>query len=83
MRGSAEVTFLSVNNELRFTPLGALTARAGRINDRCRVSCVDWYGNARPIFINRRIFALLGYELVEGTLTTQGRLNERGRVRFL
>jgi Beta propeller domain len=83
VRGSAEVTFLSVSDELRFTPLGALSARAGRINDRCRVSCVDWYGNARPIFINGRVFALLGYELVEGKLTAQGRLNERGRVRFL
>ena len=29
-------------------------------------SCVDWYGNARPIFLGDRMFALLGYELVEG-----------------
>ena len=27
---------------------------------------MDWYGNARPIFIGDRTFALLGYELVEG-----------------
>ena len=34
--------------------------------DRCQASCVDWYGNARPIFLGDRVFALLGYELVEG-----------------
>jgi hypothetical protein len=81
-RGSAEVVFLRVSDALRFTPLGALTARGGRINDRCRVSCVDWYGNARPIFIDGRVLALLGYELVEGALDGD-RLYERARVRFL
>jgi hypothetical protein len=29
---------------------------------------VDWYGNARPLFLRGRIFALLGYEIVEGRL---------------
>ena len=29
---------------------------------------MDWYGNARPIFLRGRVFALLGYELVEGAL---------------
>jgi hypothetical protein len=81
-RGSAEVVFLRVSDGLRFTPLGALAARVGRINDRCRVSCVDWYGNARPIFIDGRVLALLGYEIVEGVLDGD-RLYERRRVRFL
>jgi hypothetical protein len=35
-------------------------------DDKCRASCVDWYGNARPLFVHGRIMALLGYELVEG-----------------
>jgi len=35
-------------------------------DDGCQASCVDWYGNARPIFLRGRVFALLGYELVEG-----------------
>ena len=29
-------------------------------------SCTDWYGNARPIFLRGRVFALMGYDLVEG-----------------
>jgi hypothetical protein len=49
--------------------LGALAARAGRTDDdRCRASCVDWYGNARPLFVDGRVMALMGYEIVEGKL---------------
>ncbi len=54
---------------LSFTALGQLEARPGRrLDDRCKASCVDWYGNARPIFIGDRVLALMGYELVEGRL---------------
>jgi hypothetical protein len=42
---------------------------------------VDWYGNARPLFLRGRIFALLGYEIVEGTLT-DGRMRETRRVNY-
>lgn len=35
----------------------------------CEVSCVDWYGNSRPIFIGDRVFALSGFELIEGAVT--------------
>jgi hypothetical protein len=56
---------------LSFTALGELQARPGRrLDDRCKVSCVDWYGNARPIFLGQRVVALMGYELVEGRLHT-------------
>ena len=46
--------------------LNAADDQAQATNDGCVASCVDWYGNARPIFIGDRVFALLGYELVEG-----------------
>ena len=49
--------------------------------DECLASCVDWYGNARPIFIGERIFALLGDELVEGLLN-DGRIVELRRIDF-
>ncbi len=53
--------------------LGRLEASAqGVRDDGCRVSCVDWYGNARPIFLGDRIFALMGYEIVEGRLEGDG-----------
>lgn len=51
-------------------------------SDGCVASCVDWYGNARPIFIGDRIYGLLGYELVEGEMV-DGRIRERRRVSFM
>jgi hypothetical protein len=40
--------------------------KRSQVNDNCKASCVDWYGNARPIFLRGRMFALMGYEIVEG-----------------
>jgi hypothetical protein len=81
--GSAEVAFLRVDSALKLSPLGALASRARRnLKDNCVVSCVDWYGNARPIFFRGRIFALLGYEIVEGTLEGET-LHEQARIHFL
>ena len=51
-----------------FAPLGTLEAHTSTTEDQCIASCADWYGNARPIFYRGRVFALLGYELVEGRL---------------
>jgi Beta propeller domain len=83
--GSASVLFLR-ERELGFTALGQLRAQPAASNDdACRASCVDWYGNARPIFVGDRIFALLGYELVEGRLSDargSERIEERRRVDF-
>ncbi len=78
---SAAVLFLR-NQSLRLTELGALDSRAeANANDGCRASCVDWYGNSRPIFVNNRVFALMGYEIVEGRLSGN-QLAELQRVSF-
>lgn len=78
-QGSAEVLYLYFDDHV-FTRLGVLESRDdGRVNDRCVMSCVDWYGNARPIFYRGRVFALLGYELVEGVVR-RGRIVEVGRT---
>jgi hypothetical protein len=83
--GSAAVMFVR-QRDLAFTSLGGLQAQGNaQVDDGCKASCVDWYGNARPIFIGRRIFALMGYELVEGRLDGglwRERLEERRRVSF-
>jgi hypothetical protein len=63
---SAGVVFVR-NRASRFQGLGMLRANdASALDDSCQASCVDWYGNSRPVFIEDRVFALLGYELVEG-----------------
>jgi hypothetical protein len=69
------------NTGLDFRELGTLEARATHRDDGCRASCVDWYGNARPLFLRGRVFALLGYELVEGTIKNE-RIVESRRVNF-
>ncbi len=85
LEGSAAVLFLS-HKSLEFNELGALAASTLATNhDGCRASCVDWYGNARPIFAKGRIFALMGYELVEGKIEDKGkaaRIQERTRLSF-
>ena len=80
--GSAEVTFLRVDPTLALADLGALGARPESRDDACRKSCTDWYGNARPIFYRGRVFALMGYELVEGALSGDA-VHEASRVGFL
>lgn len=79
--GSASVVFLK-NDALALRELGELQAQAGVTPaDGCRASCVDWYGNARPLFLRGRIFGLLGYEIVEGRLAGD-RLLDHGRLSF-
>ena len=78
---SASVLYVR-NQSLNFSEIGTLDARAGAdSNDGCRASCVDWYGNSRPLFIRSRVLALMGYELVEGRLDADGIVETR-RVNF-
>ena len=78
---SAAVLFLR-NQSLRLTELGALDSQPGAgTNDACRASCVDWYGNSRPLFVNNRVFALMGYEIVEGRVSGN-QIAEVQRVSF-
>ncbi len=77
----SSIAFLRRDNR-SLSPAGELVARTESAkDDNCIASCVDWYGNARPIFMGERIFALMGYELVEGSMQ-RGRINERRRVSF-
>jgi hypothetical protein len=78
---SAAMTFRR-RQDRRFRPLGERPAHdEGAVDDGCVAAFVDWYGNARPIFLRGRVFALLGYELVEG-VERPGAIREVGRVDF-
>jgi hypothetical protein len=80
---AAGVLFLRLRKD-DFEEVGLLSGEAESTDeddDGCQASCVDWYGNSRPIFIRGRVFGLLGYELVEGRI--QGnRIVEGRRVDF-
>jgi len=79
--GSAAILFLR-NSSLHFEELGELGAESDKaVDDKCRASCVDWYGNSRPLFVRGRVLALLGYEIVEGSLK-DGRILETRRVNY-
>ena len=78
---SAAILFLR-NDSLQFREVGELGSQPEKaVDDRCRASCIDWYGNARPLFLRGRVFALLGYEIVEGTIDN-GRMHELRRINY-
>jgi len=78
---SAAIVFLK-NDALHFEELGQLDAQPENAkDDGCRASCVDWYGNSQPLFLRGRILALLGYEMVEGTVE-RGQIREMRRVNY-
>lgn len=80
-REAASVVFVR-RNAGKFTLLGDLPSHPQDArDDGCEASCVDWYGNSRPIFFGTRTFALMGYELVEGVLGERD-VAEKGRVNF-
>lgn len=78
---SSDVSFLTVDADGKLTSVGALIANPDAADSAytCEVSCIDWYGNSRPIFIAGRVFALSGTELIEGAITA-GQIEEKGRV---
>lgn len=81
LKSSAAILFLR-NEARQFREVGELEAQSEKaVDDKCKASCVDWYGNARPIFLRNRVFALLGYELVEGKVDN-GRLTELRRINY-
>ncbi len=46
---------------------------------KCEVSCIDWYGNSRPVFLAGRIFGLMGTHLVEARID-RGKIREVARI---
>lgn len=78
---SAAIVFLR-NQAGRFDPIGALHSGSQSVGeDRCKTSCADWYGNARPIFVGNRILAMMGYEVIEGRIDS-GTMREVRRASF-
>jgi len=67
--GTANVAFLSVNSSGGLAQLGNISSTPAS-EGICETSCIDWYGNTRPIFLRDRVFALMGSELQEVDLST-------------
>jgi hypothetical protein len=87
---ASDLSFLTVDRRGRLRPVGELERRFVYSNDEdndedgiagyeCEVSCIDWYGNSRPIFTDGRVFALTGTELIEGRIFA-GEISEVQRL---
>lgn len=82
--GSSDLSFLRADASGKLSDAGVLANRPEEETEtaegyRCEVSCIDWYGNARPIFIDGRIYGLMGTELVAAELV-DGKVVPRQRV---
>lgn len=74
---ASDLSYLTADSGRRLAAAGELLANEDADEGtgyRCEVSCIDWYGNSRPIFTDGRVFGLSGVELIEGRL-------EGGRIR--
>ena len=71
---SSDLSFLRVGSDASLSSVGTLVGAKGDPHESytCEVSCVDWYGNSRPIFTLDRLFALSGTSLVEGDVSERG-----------
>lgn len=85
---ASDLSFLTVDARGRLAPIGELERRFDYDEDddedgipgyACEVSCVDWYGNSRPIFTDGRVFALTGTEMIEGRIY-DGAIHEVQRI---
>ena len=83
--GLSNVAFIRINGDDSIKLVG--TVESGKDTSVCQSSCVDWYGNTRPIFLKDRLFALMGHELAEvklsgETLAPAGRVQMFGQIRL-
>jgi hypothetical protein len=78
---SSDVSFLTLSAQQNLADAGTFVANPEATPDEedCEVSCVDWYGNTRALFIGDRVFGLSGAELIEGELRNS-RIVERQRL---
>ena len=80
----SDLSFVTVTPDGKLADAGALIGKTEKESDvhedyECDVSCTDWYGNARPIFTDGRIFGLMDTSLIEAQLT-DGKISEKTRV---
>jgi hypothetical protein len=82
--GKSDLSFLTLDAQGKLAIAGELEGKGeDEVKEheayKCEVSCIDWYGNARPIFTRGRIFGLMGTTLVEAQIR-QGRIAEVSRI---
>jgi len=62
-RGLSNIAIFRLASDDSLKVLGKI--ESGTDKNICKSSCVDWYGNTRPIFLKDRVFGLIGHEMAE------------------
>ena len=80
----SDLSFVTVTAEGKLSDAGALIGTSEEDSEvhedyDCEVSCIDWYGNARPIFTADQIFGLMDTKLVEAELV-DGQIKAKASV---
>ena len=80
----SDLSFLNFSNEGMLSDAGVMLATPESqvqtgAGYSCEISCIDWYGNARPIFLGGKVYGLMATELVEAEMV-DGQVTERRRV---
>lgn len=68
-QGLSNVAFIRIASDDSIKLIG--TVQSGKDTSVCQSSCIDWYGNTRPIFLKNRFFALMGHEIAEVKITDE------------
>jgi len=73
-----DIAYFNTETNQAFKQVGMLrgSREVSSVDNNCEVSCYDWYGVARPFFINQHIYALVGFELIQGQFVQNQREQE-------
>ncbi|RIJ15105.1 hypothetical protein D1227_13610 [Henriciella mobilis] len=79
---NSDLSYIKVGTDASLHSAGTLMGADGEPDPsyECEVSCIDWYGNSRPIFTLGRVFALSGTTVIEGQLDADRGISEIRRV---
>ncbi len=66
--GISNIAFFRAHSDGAIDLRGAVSS-SDEAGGQCETSCVDWYGNTRPIFLRDRVYALMGSEIAEVAIT--------------
>ncbi len=77
------VSFFTLSPDGAITDAGRMTENEDLKSDNaCTTSCVDWYGNTRPIFLEDHVIGLMGDQMAIGAWSEAGEAEVAGALNF-
>ncbi|MBF0492118.1 MAG: beta-propeller domain-containing protein [Deltaproteobacteria bacterium] len=73
---AAQLSFFNIVDE-KIQTAGVFSVQSSLNNENtCTTSCIDWYGNTRPIFLEDQVLGLMGDQLVIGFQDSAGNIQD-------